>query len=424
MVRRRWIILLALPLIPALLVGAMNYVRMNPYYQTSTTVIVERKGAEPVLADDQVMANSVLQQHLQNYAQLAKSRTVATKVIQDLNLSLTVEKLVAMITVSQVNTTDILKIQVDNIDPVLAASIANATAEKLSKEVVVDKISIVDQAQIQAKPVAESKSKNMLAGLLAGLVGSLCLVFLWVFLDNTVKTPSDVKVHLGIPLLGLIDNYQMDHNGKKGPPNSLITVEQTTSPISESYRSLRTNLEFASLDLVTHRILITSAGLHEGKSFTVANLAVSLAQAGKSVLVLDADLRNPTQHTLFGVENGQGLANALIQDQDVQQYIQTTAIPGVSVLTAGPSPTNPAELVGTKRMKQLIQEFSGQFDRVIIDTPPIGDVTDAAILAQDVDGVLLVLGAGEVNKEVAQRALELLDNVEAKMLGAVLNKVM
>ncbi|ODA40169.1 CpsD/CapB family tyrosine-protein kinase [Desulfosporosinus sp. BG] len=204
---------------------------------------------------------------------------------------------------------------------------------------------------------------------------------------------------------------------------SLITLEQSKSPISEAYRTLRTNVQFTSVDSETKKIMITSSGPREGKSSTVANLAVSMAQAGKSVLVVDADLRNPTQHKLFGLDNGQGLSVALVQDQDYRQYIQETAVPGVMVITGGPIPPNPAELVGSKRMKRLIEEFSLQFDMVLIDTPPIIAVTDAAIIAQEVDGVILVLAAGEVNKDFAQRAKEQLDKVGAKILGAVLNKV-
>lgn len=203
---------------------------------------------------------------------------------------------------------------------------------------------------------------------------------------------------------------------------SLITVEQTKSPISEAFRTLRTNVQFTSVDSETKKIMVTSAGPREGKSTTVANLAVSMAQAGKSVLIVDADLRNPTQHKLFGVDNAQGLSVALVQDQDYQQYLRETAVPGVLVLTGGPIPPNPAELVGSQRMKRLIQEVSEQFDIVLIDTPPIIAVTDAAILAQEVDGVILVLASAEVNKDYAQRAKDQLDKVGAKILGAVLNK--
>ena len=204
---------------------------------------------------------------------------------------------------------------------------------------------------------------------------------------------------------------------------SLITLEQTKSPISEAYRTLRTNVQFTGVDSETKTIMITSTGPREGKSTTISNLAVSIAQSGKSVIVIDADMRNPTQHRIFGLDNREGLSVALVQDQDYLTYARGTSVQGLMVLTGGPIPPNPAELVGSKRMKRLIQEISEQFDVVLIDTPPIIAVTDAAILAQEVDGVILVLASGEVNKEFAQRAKELLDKVGAKILGAVLNKV-
>lgn len=203
---------------------------------------------------------------------------------------------------------------------------------------------------------------------------------------------------------------------------SLITLEQSKSPISEAYRTLRTNVQFTSVDSETKKIMVTSAGPGEGKSSTIANLAVSMAQTGKSVLLLDADMRNPTQHKLFGLDNAQGLSVALVQDQDYGYYIRETAVPGVKLLSAGPIPPNPAELVGSNRMKQLIKEFSRQYDVLLIDTPPIIAVTDASILAQQVDGVILVLASGEVNRDYAQRAKAQLDKVGAKILGAVLNK--
>jgi capsular exopolysaccharide family len=148
-----------------------------------------------------------------------------------------------------------------------------------------------------------------------------------------------------------------------------------------------------------------------------------MVNAGESVLLIDADMRNPTQHKIFQLNNGEGLSSALIQDQDYQKFLKETTVPGLMVLTGGPIPPNPAELLGSKRMKHLIKEASEQFDIVLIDSPPIIAVTDAAILAQEVDGVILVLSSGEVNRDYAQRAKEQLDKVGAKILGAVLNKV-
>jgi len=204
---------------------------------------------------------------------------------------------------------------------------------------------------------------------------------------------------------------------------SLITLEKSKSPVSEAYRTLRTNVQFTSIDSKTKKILITSSGPREGKSSTVANLAVSMVNAGESVLIIDGDLRNPTQHRIFELDNGGGLSSALVKDSDYRKFIKDTIVPSLSVLTAGPIPPNPAELLGSKRMKRLIEEVSEQFDIILIDTPPVIAVTDAAILAQEVDGVILVVASGEVNKDYAIRAKELLDKVGAKILGAVLNKV-
>lgn len=204
---------------------------------------------------------------------------------------------------------------------------------------------------------------------------------------------------------------------------SLMTLEKAKSQVAESFRTLRTNVQFTSVDSEIKSIMITSSGRGEGKSFTVSNYAVSMAQSGKSVIVVDADLRNPTQHKLFGIENGEGLSVVLAQNQDYRACSKETAVPGITVLTAGPRPPNPAELLGSKRMKDVIEGLSKKYDMVLFDTPPIIAVTDAAVLAHQVGGVILVLASGKVNREYAQKAMELLNKVDAKVLGAVLNKV-
>jgi len=208
----------------------------------------------------------------------------------------------------------------------------------------------------------------------------------------------------------------------------LITLEQPKSPIAEAYRTLRTNVQFTAVDGETKTILVTSAGPNEGKSATTANLAVSLAQAGKSVLIVDADLRNPTQHRLFGLSNSQGLSTALALDRplaDLWQEVisEGVLLEGLKVLTAGPIPPNPAELLGSKRMRRFLADLRTGFDTVLIDSPPAVAVADASILAQAVDGVILVLASGEVSRDFASRAKEQLDKVNAKILGTVLNKV-
>lgn len=203
----------------------------------------------------------------------------------------------------------------------------------------------------------------------------------------------------------------------------VITISNPKSPVSEAFRTLRTNIQFANVDSVVKCILLTSAGPGEGKSSTVANLAITMAQTGKNVLILDADLRNPTQHKIFKISNLDGLSNTLVEEVPVLSYVKHVAQEGLDVLTGGPIPPNPAEMLGSKRMKQILMEASAAYDIVLIDSPPTIAVTDSSILAQIADGVVLVLASGEVSRDYALRAKEQLEKVGAKILGTILNKV-
>lgn len=204
---------------------------------------------------------------------------------------------------------------------------------------------------------------------------------------------------------------------------TLLTLISPKSPISEAFRTLRTNIQFSNIDGQLKTILFTSAGPGEGKSSTVANMAVALAQTGKNVLVIDADLRNPSQHKVFGLHNREGVSTTLVSSFECLEHVQPSQQEGLDVLAAGPIPPNPAELLGSKRMKQLLQEAIEAYDLVLIDTPPTIAVTDSSVLAQIVDGVVLIISSGEVSRDYALRAKEQLEKVGAKIIGAVLNKV-
>ena len=207
-------------------------------------------------------------------------------------------------------------------------------------------------------------------------------------------------------------------------PSALITLTNPRSPVSEAYRTLRTNIEFSSFDKQLRTIVVTSAGPEEGKSTTLANLAVTIAQAGKQVILVDCDLRKPSQHVIFGLRNDRGLTSMMIPDADLDSPpLQATAQEGLSLLTAGPLPPNPSEMLGSKRMEEIIRRLSARSDIVIFDAPPIIAVTDAAVLATKVDGVLLVVNAGGTKREQMQRAHALLKKVNAPLIGAVLNNV-
>lgn len=204
---------------------------------------------------------------------------------------------------------------------------------------------------------------------------------------------------------------------------NLITHTNPRSPISEAYRSLRTNVDFSSIDEKMQVIMVTSAGPGEGKSTTIGNLAITYAQSERKVLLIDADMRKPTEHHTFEVSNRWGLSSVLSQQCSLEEAIQETKIPGLSVITSGPIPPNPAESVASKRMSSVIAELRERFDIVLIDSPPTLAVTDAQLLSTRCDGVILVLDHGKVKREIALKAKEGLDKVGAKILGVVINNV-
>ena len=211
---------------------------------------------------------------------------------------------------------------------------------------------------------------------------------------------------------------------KQARPNQmrhLITQLNPRSPISEQYRTLRTNLEFSSVDNPLKSMLVTSSSPSEGKSMTTANLAVVYAQQGLKVLLIDADLRKPTVHYTFRLDNLRGLSNILVNEATIEETAYATGIGNLDVISSGPIPPNPSELLGSKRMEALIQEASSSYDLIIFDTPPVLAVTDAQILGNVVDGTILVIRSGQTEYELAIKAKEALEPARAKLLGTVLN---
>jgi capsular exopolysaccharide synthesis family protein len=193
------------------------------------------------------------------------------------------------------------------------------------------------------------------------------------------------------------------------------------APVEEAYKTLRTNIQFSSLDQERKILLITSASESEGKSTTAANLAIAMAQAGKSVLLVDCDLRKPSINRKFHLPNTKGLTNILAEGLDYREFSNSVGIPGLDILTSGPKPPNPSELLGSSRMETFINMVSQEFDHVILDAPPVLPVTDAAVMSRLADGVILVISYGETSGESAALAKENLKNVNARIIGAVIN---
>jgi non-specific protein-tyrosine kinase len=204
----------------------------------------------------------------------------------------------------------------------------------------------------------------------------------------------------------------------------LVTIEDPMAPASESYRSLRMNLQFAALDHKLRTLLITSPGPGEGKTTTLANLAVTMAQMEQRVIIADCDLRRPFLHQLFGLSNDTGVTTMMVEDAALEQPpLQETSIKGLRLLASGALPPRPSDLLGSQRMATMIERLLQEADIVLFDAPPVMSATDAAVLATQVDGVLLVVSAGETKREQAQNAIERLQKVNANILGSVLNNV-
>jgi capsular exopolysaccharide synthesis family protein len=208
-----------------------------------------------------------------------------------------------------------------------------------------------------------------------------------------------------------------------GDSSGIFTLLNPRSSIAEAYRDLRTSLQFARPDEPLKVLLVTSSGPGEGKSTTVANLGVVMAHAGSKVLLIDGDLRRPSLDKYFGFNNQFGLTNALFDDANLGMYIRSTPLDNLKVLTSGPLPPNPSELLGAHKMKSLLAHLRQEYDTVVVDTPPVGTISDALVLSPECDGVVVVVQAGGLPREVVQRCKARLDSANARLLGVVLNKV-
>ncbi|MCX6032009.1 MAG: polysaccharide biosynthesis tyrosine autokinase [Chloroflexi bacterium] len=281
----------------------------------------------------------------------------------------------------------------------------------------INTLSIIEPPALPTKPIGPNKLATILLAAAIGLVLAGGAAYLLEYLDDTLKNPDDVQKELGLTTLGAVPLIE-NRDGE------LAALSGGQSAAAESYRVLRTNLQFASVDRPLRTLLITSPAPTEGKSMTAANLAAALAQAGRRVVLVDTDLHRPRLHRIFKLRNNAGITSALLEEHPaLDALLQETQVPNLRVLTSGPLPPNPAELLGSTRMKELLAELTALADIVVLDSPPTTALSDAAILSIHCDGVLLVLDSGKTRREVAKRALEALKRVNARVVGALLNRM-
>ena len=283
-------------------------------------------------------------------------------------------------------------------------------------------LSVIEPAVAPDTPISPRPLLNVLLACVIALLVSGAVILLAAYLDDTIKTPADVEEVVGLPTLGSV--ARMTGGRGRSEIYRLATLLYPRSAVAESYRMLRSNLEFARVDRPIHTILVTSSLPGEGKTVTAANLAIAFALEGRRVLLVDADLRKPAVHTLFDVANTQGLTTMLRSDTvSLESVAHTNEQERLKVLTSGPLPPNPAEMLGSQRMLTVLQRLQAGQDVLIIDSPPLRVVTDAAILSAFVDGTLMVIDAGKSRRPAVRLGREALTRVNAHILGVVLNRV-
>lgn len=283
-------------------------------------------------------------------------------------------------------------------------------------------ITVVEPAVPDSNPISPRPLLNTLLAVVLGLLIAVGIIAATEYLRDAVKDPEDIEAATGLSTLGTI--ARMKGNGDRSQIYQLAAVLYPRSGVTESYRTLRTNVEFASVDAPIKTLLVTSSMPGEGKSVTAANLAVVFAQAGRRVLLVDADLRQPGVHRVFDLPNAHGMTTLLRrEDVGLDTILQTTEQDNLRILTTGPLPPNPAELLGSHRMRTIMERLTAESELVIVDSPPLRAVTDAAILSSFLDGTLLVVDAGRSRRRALRLAKETLDRAGAKVLGAVLNRV-
>lgn len=419
--RKSWLIIVAAALVGVAAAAAYSLTR-TPIYSSESQVFVSIQGAGTI--GELQQGNTFSQARVTSYTNLATTPLVLQPVIDELGLALTPSELAEQVSASNALNTTIISITAMDADPALSAEIANAVSASLTatveqietpggSDVSPVKLTSVTEAQPGLAPVSPNVTMNLILGGLVGLALGIGIAVLREVLDTRVRTQRDIAAVTERPLIGAIP---FDPRAKD---RALIVHEDPLSPRSEAFRALRTNLQFLDME-GGHSFVITSSLPSEGKSTTALNLALALADAGKNVALLDADLRKPKVAEYLGIEGGAGLTDVLIGRAKVEDVMQNWGDRSLYVLPSGRIPPNPSELLGSQHMQNLLAELERNFDIVICDAPPLLPVTDAAILAKQTSGAILIVSTGRTTSHQLSSAIDALDTVGARVAGLVM----
>ena len=421
--RKGWPVVLGFVVLGTAL-GVLLTASTKKVYEASVEVFVATSTTSSAL--DLANGNTFAQERVQSYTSIANSPAVTGAVISKLGLPLSTSQLAAKISADAPQNKVLINLHVTDHSPSQAATLANAVAAQFATVVQdteqtdadgkpVVKLTVIHPATVPSKPIKPSKTINIGLGFLLGLLAGVGVVVLREVLDNTVKGPADFEP-LGVPVLGYIP---LDKRTSTVP---IAFRGDLHSARSEAYRQLRTNLQFVNVDHTPRVIAVTSAIPGEGKTITALNLAAALAEAGYRVCLVEADLRRPNLAKVLDLAPDVGFTTALIRQAPLETVLQNAGR-NLAVLTSGPVPPNPSELLMTEQAGAIIKRISAEVDYTIIDTAPLLPVSDGAEIAILADATLVVHHAGKSTKEQAQRAIEALEKVGEKPVGVVLNMI-
>ena len=411
-----------------LIIGVFIYDKSikKPLYTTYTTIILTKSNETQTgttITQNDILLNQKL---VETYSKIIKSKLVLEQVISETGVTYTAEELSENVSVEAYENTEMLKISVTDQDPELAANIANSIAQVFSGEIAkiyqINNISVVDVAVTPEEVSNNTLKRDLLLALFVSIFGTIGVVFVVYYFDDTVKLTDDLEEEIGMPVVAKV--FKSDIGSKNNRKIELLAQKYPKSVVSESIKTLRTNLQFSSVDEDIKTILITSSIPGEGKSFISANLAISFAQTDKRVLIVDCDMRKGRQHRIFKLSNTKGLSNLLIDDMtNYKDYINKTSIKNLYVMTRGTVPPNPSELLNSNKNSELIKILRSKFDIIIFDGVPCNGLPDSIIMSKLVDKVLIVSSESVTPRSVLESTKKQLKNVEAPVAGDVLNNV-
>ena len=422
---KNWILIVACVLLGIAGASAVSIASTPKYVSTTELYVSVRSGSESATSE-LAQGTTFARQAVTSYVSIVDSARVLEPVIEELGLGMSVQQLAESISASSPLNTVLIKIEVTDDDPARAAEIANSVGASFSDIVVnvlekpegIDttspvKIETVQPAVPATSPASPNVPLQLGLGVLLGLAIGVGAAVLRTVLDTRIHSSHDIELVTDKPMLGGIS---FDPDARKRP---LVVHSDPRSPRAESFRTLRTNLQFVNIDGGPPSFVITSAVPGEGKSTTAANISISLAEMGAKVVLVDGDLRLPRVAEYMAIEGGAGLTDVLIGRVPLDDVLQKWGRGQLFVLPSGRVPPNPSELLGSANMARLLSDLTSTFDYVIIDAPPLLLVTDAALLSKLAGGAILVAASGRTKRSEIASAIRALDHVGSKLLGVV-----